>query len=169
MTTHSLAGRRNFLKSVAGTLCVPRMQHGIGALFAITSFLQPKGKERSMSPEEMRSKWEMYGKAWSPITEAERKQLLQNSLTPNFSYIDPRIECHGHADVIRNLEAFQQRQPGGSFALKSILPHHDVALVNWQLIKPDGTGANLGFDFVRFAPSGLIESITGFFVPPSTT
>jgi len=38
--------------------------------------------------------------------------------------------------------------------------------VNWQLIKKDGTAANEGVDFIRFAGSGLIASITGFFVPP---
>ncbi len=119
-----------------------------------------------MNPEEMRSKWELYAKAWSPVSDAERKQVLEHSLSPDFFYVDPMIECHGQKELIVNLEAYQQRQPGGSFVLRSFLPHHDVALVNWQLIKKDGTAANLGSDFVRFTGSGLIASITGFFVPP---
>lgn len=138
-------------------------------LSILTSLFAAPERKRTMSPEEMRAKWELYGKAWSPVSDAERKQLLQDSLTPDFSYVDPRIECHGQQEVIHNLEAFQQRQPGGSFALRSMLPHHEVALVNWQLIKKDGTAANQGFDFVRFAPSGLIASITGFFVPPNAS
>ena len=116
-----------------------------------------------MSPEAMREQWEGYGKAWSAVSDAERETLLSQSLANYFHYIDPRIECHGQQDVIQNLEAFQQRQPGGRFALKSILTHHDTALVNWQLIKGDGTAANLGFDFVRFDQSGHIHEITGFF------
>jgi hypothetical protein len=67
----------------------------------------------------------------------------------------------------KNLEAFQGRQPGGRFALRDCLPHHDVALVNWQLIKGDGTASNTGYDFVQFAPSGQIARITGFFAKPS--
>ena len=121
-----------------------------------------------MTPESMREQWELYAKAWSPVSDRERKDLLTRSLAVDYHYIDPRIECRGHAEVIQNLEAFQQRQPGGSFALKSILTHHNILLVNWQLMKRDGTAANLGFDFVRFDSSEHIEEITGFFVPPST-
>lgn len=135
-------------------------------LFSLLHVFEPVERKTNMTPEEMRSKWELYAKAWSPVSDAERKQLLHDSLAQDFSYIDPRIECHGQKEVVTNLEAFQQRQPGGSFALRSILPHHDVALVNWQLIKQDGTEANQGFDFVRFNGSGLIAQITGFFVPP---
>jgi hypothetical protein len=51
--------------------------------------------------------------------------------------------------MMKNLEAFQERTPGGSFALRDILPHHDVALVNWQLVKSDGTATNKGYDSVR--------------------
>ena len=52
------------------------------------------------------------------------------------------------------------------FALRDCLRHHDVALVNWQLIKGDGTSSNTGYDFVQFAPSGQIAKITGFFAKP---
>jgi len=79
-----------------------------------------------MTAEEMRSKWELYSKAWSPVSDAEQKELLNDSLTQDFSYIDPRIECHGQEEVIPNLETFQQRQPGGSFALRSILAHNHL-------------------------------------------
>ncbi len=85
-----------------------------------------------MNPELMRAKWELYAKAWSPANDAERKQILEDTLSPDFFYIDPRIECRGQKKVTSNLEAFQQRQPGGSFVLQSMLPHHYVALLNWQ-------------------------------------
>jgi len=81
-----------------------------------------------MNVEEKRAQWELYGRAWSPVSDAERQQLLKDTLSHDFYYIDPRIDCHGHADVIANLfQAFQQCQPGGSFALRSI-----IAYTTWR-------------------------------------
>ena len=71
--------------------------------------------------------------AW--VGAEERKQILNETLAEGFHYLGPRIECHGQEDVTRNLEAFQQRQTGGSFVLLDILGHHNVAMISWQLIK----------------------------------
>ncbi len=118
-----------------------------------------------MESEAMRAQWERYGESWSAVSDTERRDLLTLSLTPDFFYVDPRIECRGHEDIVKLMEAFQQREPGGSFALKSMLTHHDAALVNWQWIQRDGAATSLGFDCVRFDISGRTEEITGFFVP----
>jgi hypothetical protein len=129
---------------------------------------QPRlAEEISMKPEELCAQWEVYAKGWSAVSDAERQELFHKALSPTFTYLDPRIECKNQAEMLKNLEAFQERQPGGRFALRECLPHHDVALVNWQLIKGDGTPSNVGYDFVQFAPSGLIAKITGFFGRPS--
>jgi SnoaL-like domain len=120
-----------------------------------------------MKPEDMSAQWELYARAWSAVSDPERTDILHKALAPSFTYMDPRIECKSASEMQKNLEAFQGRQPGGRFALRDCLPHHDVALVNWQLIKGDGTASNTGYDFVQFAPSGQIARITGFFAKPS--
>ncbi len=120
-----------------------------------------------MTPEMMRSQWELYSKAWSAGSGEERKGLLSQCLLADFGYVDPRIECHGYGEITKLMEAFQERQPGGRFALRSIFAHHGTALVNWQLVTRDGTASNLGFDFVKFDESGKIRDVTGFFVPPA--
>jgi SnoaL-like domain len=156
--TAGLAG----MASLAGPYC-----RDAGA----TSTIDPKQprlpEENSMKPEDMSAQWELYARAWSAVSDPERTDILHKALAPSFTYMDPRIECKSPSEMQKNLEAFQGRQPGGRFALRDCLPHHDVALVNWQLIKGDGTASNTGYDFVQFAPSGQIARITGFFAKPS--
>jgi hypothetical protein len=115
------------------------------------------------SLDDMRARWERYAMAWGPVGAEERKQILNETLAEGFHYLDPRIECHGQDEVTRNLEAFQQRQPGGGFVLRDILAHHNVAMVSWQLIKKDGEASNRGHDVARFDQAGFIKDITGFF------
>lgn len=129
MTTHSLAGRRNFLKSVAGTLCVPRMQHGIGALLPSPAFCNLKERNDLCHLK----KCLLNGRCMARLGRLLQRPSANNcfrTASPQTSPTSIRVSNATGIDVIRNLEAFQQRQPGGSFALKSILPHHDVALVN---------------------------------------
>ncbi|GAA3760070.1 hypothetical protein [Terriglobus aquaticus] len=82
------------------------------------------------------------------------------------SYRIPRMEGTGHAIVIEDMQEFQAKFPGGRFALRSVSEHHDVALMEWQLILPDGTPAVLGHDAVRVTEGGKLGQIVTF--APST-
>lgn len=121
-----------------------------------------------MTSDDMRLKWELYARAWSAKTDAERNRILDEVLSADFTYLDPRIACGSHAEVASNLKAFQERQPGGSFALRDILAHHDFAMVSWQLIQGDGTATNHGYDIVRFTDAGQLANITAFFAKPAS-
>jgi hypothetical protein len=123
---------------------------------AAASKLSRGPKQMTIEPDQMRATWELYGKAWAAESDPERRSFLSQAVTADFTYFDPRIVCEGQEQMMKNLEAFQERTPGGSFALRDILPHHDVALVNWQLVKSDGTATNKGYDSVRFNDAGLI-------------
>ncbi len=120
-----------------------------------------------MLTDEMRYIWERYASAWAAKDNVERRHILEGVIEPEFGYSDPRITCHGRDEMAGNLDAFQQRQPGGCFVLRDILGHHDFAMVSWQLIKADGEAATIGYDFVRFADGGHIAQITGFFARPN--
>ncbi len=49
------------------------------------------------------------------------------------------MEGTGHQIIIDDINDFQAKFPGGQFALQSVSEHHDVALMEWQLILTDGT------------------------------
>lgn len=123
-------------------------------------------KDSPMLTDDMHHAWERYASAWATVDNAERRRILDSVLAPAFVYSDPRITCRGPEEMAGNLDAFQQRQPGGSFVVRGILTHHDFAMLTWQLIKGDGEAATLGYDFIRFADEGRIAQITGFFAPP---
>lgn len=64
--------------------------------------------------------------------------------------------------VIEDMTEFQAKFPGGKFALRSVSEHHDVALMEWQLILPDGTPAVLGHDAIWVTAGGKLGQIITF-------
>jgi hypothetical protein len=165
-----LAARRTFICAIAAigsALTIGTSLHVASATpTAPTSSFQ---KDSLMTSDDMRAKWELYAKAWSAQNDADRNRILNEVLSADFTYLDPRISCRTHAEVAANVKAFQERQPGGSFALRDILTHHDVAMVNWQLIQADGAATNRGYDIVRFTDAGQFAGITAFFAKPTSS
>jgi hypothetical protein len=107
-----------------------------------------------------------YVKAFSAISDGERRKILDSVLGTEILYRTPRIEGTGHQIVIDDISDFQTKFPGGQFALHSVSEHHDVALMEWQLILPDGTPGVRGHDAIRVTPEGKFGQIVTF--APST-
>jgi hypothetical protein len=82
---------------------------------------------------------------------------LDSVLETEIIYRIPRMEGTGHQMVINDMNEFQAKFPGGQFALHSVSEHHDVALMEWQLILPDGTPGRLGHDAIRVTPDGKLR------------
>lgn len=110
--------------------------------------------------------YKRYVKAWSAISDQERRNILDSVLETEIVYRIPRMEGTGHQIVINDMNEFQAKFPGGQFALRSVSEHHDVALMEWQLILPDGTPGVLGHDAIRVTPEGKLGHIVTF--APST-
>jgi hypothetical protein len=83
-------------------------------------------------------------------------------LETDILYRIPRMEGIGPAIVIQDITEFQAKFPGGKFALHSVSKHHDVALMEWQLILPDGTLSVRGHDAIRVTPGGKLGQIITF-------
>ena len=64
--------------------------------------------------------------------------------------------------MIRDIESIQSKVSGGRFVARGAYAHHDFALIEWQLILPDGSGASMGYDSIRLSAEGQIESIVWF-------
>jgi hypothetical protein len=76
------------------------------------------------------------------------------------------MEGTGHQIIIDDIHDFQSKFPGGHFVLHSFSEHHDVALMEWQLILADGTPGVRGHDDIRITPEGKLAQIVTF--APST-
>jgi hypothetical protein len=111
--------------------------------------------------------YKQYAAAWAAISDQERRAILDTVLEADIVYRIPRMEGTGHAIVLEDIGEFQAKFPGGKFVLYSVSEHHDVALMEWQLILPDGTPSVRGHDAVRVTPAGKLGQIITF--APSTS
>ncbi len=107
-----------------------------------------------------------YATAFSAISDQERRKILDSVLETDIIYRNPTMEGTGHQIVIDDINDFQAKFPGGQFALHSVSEHHDVALMEWQLILADGTPGVRGHDAIRVTPEGKFGQIVTF--APST-
>jgi hypothetical protein len=103
-----------------------------------------------------------YVNAWSAISDHERREILHRVLATDAVYRIPRMEGKGHQIVIDDMNEFQAKMPGGKFALHSTSGHHNVALMEWQLILPNGTAGVLGHDAIRLGIGSKLEQIITF-------
>ena len=106
--------------------------------------------------------YKRYAEAWQAISDLERRNIVDSVLDTDIIYRIPGMEGTGHVIVINDMNGFQARFPGGKFALHSVSKHHDVALMEWQLILPDGTPSMLGHDAIRITPEGKLGQIITF-------
>lgn len=106
--------------------------------------------------------YKRYAEAWSAIPDLERRSIVDAVLDTGIIYRIPEMEGTGHACVINDMNGFQAKFPGGKFALHSFSEHHDVALMEWRLILPDGTPSMLGHDAIRVTREGKLGQIITF-------
>lgn len=116
--------------------------------------------------EEFRSTWELYAKAWTAVSTAERQHLLEQSVGSDCIYSDPYVQCQGLGELIAYIEQFQQGFPGGAFSTQEFAEHHDQALAKWNMVDARRTVLCPGTSFVRFDENRYLKQMTGFFVLP---
>jgi hypothetical protein len=106
--------------------------------------------------------YKQYATAFSAISDQERRRILNSVAVTEIIYRTPSVEGTGHQVIIDDINEFQKKFPGGRFALYSVSEHHDVALMEWQLILGDGTPAVRGHDSIRVTPEGKFGQIVTF-------
>lgn len=117
-------------------------------------------------PSKTAELYKHYASAFSATSDEERRRILDSTVEKDVVYRIPRMEGTGHQIIIDDIHNFQTKWPGGRFALYSVSEHHDVALMEWQLILADGTPDVRGHDAVRITPEGKLAQIVTF--APST-
>jgi hypothetical protein len=111
------------------------------------------------------SLWDHYAATWS-LDPAGRASELPACVTGDVSYCDPNGLLQGQQALSDYMAAFQDSVPGGSFAIRSVLHHHDRSLARWALHGPGGGALQTGTSFGLLAADGRLQAITGFFDPP---
>lgn len=106
--------------------------------------------------------YDLYLAAWSPISAAERRTLLDESLAEQVVFTNPQDVCRGKQAIAAHLEGFQRRIPGGSFRMNNMFGWGDWALAEWQLVDADGTAGFSGSDVITFDIDGMISEILLF-------
>lgn len=117
-------------------------------------------------PSKAAELYKHYATAFSAISDQERRKILDSTVETDVVYRIPKMEGTGHQIILDDINEFQAKFPGGQFALHSVSEHHDVALMEWQLILADGTPSVRGHDAIRITPEGKIGQIVTF--APST-
>jgi hypothetical protein len=112
--------------------------------------------------------WNAYQRAWGPVDESERAELLRGSVSDDILYTDPASQAHGAQELIARIAQTQQKFVGAYFRNDSFLEHHDQGLFLWTMYDAEGRVFVKGSSFGRFGADGRLTQATGFFeVPPN--
>lgn len=109
--------------------------------------------------------WNLYKRyvdAWKPIPDVQRRAVIEDVVDENVRYFTPQHESGGRHTIIEDIEAFQQKFPGGRFEVGDVSAHHDTALLTWVLIDADGKELARGHDQILVSPNGQIVGLTTF-------
>ena len=106
--------------------------------------------------------YELYISAWSAVSDEERLRRLRASVAQAIIFRNAMKTRNSLADVVEHLEAFQQRSPGGSFRLMSMLGFENQGLATWKFFDAEGQGGFSGFDALTFDEEGRISYILMF-------
>ena len=115
-----------------------------------------------MDIPENRRTFEKYLVAWSAISAADRRRVLEETVSADIAYFDAMARLSGRDALGAHLAGFQQRRSGYSFSLARYLQHNDAVLANWLMKDGDGQVVVSGYDSIRLDEAGRIASITGF-------
>ena len=129
-----------------------------------------RGASEAEKPREQRDHlktWNAYQRAWGPVHETEREELLRSSVSDNILYTDPSSQTHGLQELMVRIAQSQQKFTGAYFRNDSFLEHHDQGLFLWTMYDKDGRPFVKGSSFGRFGTDGRLVQATGFFEAPS--
>ena len=121
-----------------------------------------KEKAKEMTNQEAWKLYERYLEGWKAISPEQRAAIAAEVVTQDVQYSTPTHELGGRETMIEDMAAFQKRVPGGRFDLGDVSAHHNVALLTWVLVLPDGNVAAKGHDQIRVSSEGKIASLVTF-------
>jgi hypothetical protein len=119
-----------------------------------------------MNSEILLKTWNIYQRAWGPVHESEREELLRASVSEDILYTDPSSQTHGLQELMARIAQSQQKFAGAYFKNDSFSEYHDHGLFHWTMYDRDGRVFVRGTSFGRFGSDGRLVQATGFFEVP---
>jgi hypothetical protein len=108
-----------------------------------------------------------YNASWGEADASVRAGLLEKCWADDGVYTDPMTVAAGRQALNDWIGVMHEQFPAcGIQQTGEVEEHHGVAHFTWDFTVA-GTPAISGRDFVVFAPDGRIQSISGFYPPPS--
>jgi len=92
-----------------------------------------------------------------------RIAAFADCLSEDCVYTDPNVRAVGYAEIDNYMAGFQQQLPGGGFTTRKISGHHEMVLVEWDMVDASGTAISPGTSIGTFDEAGRLTSMTGFF------
>jgi hypothetical protein len=111
--------------------------------------------------------WNTYQRAWGPVQETEREELLRATVSEDILYTDPSSQTRGLQELFVRIGQSQQKFTGAYFKNDSFLEHHDQGLFLWTMYDVEGRIFVKGRSFGRFGADGRLVQATGFFEVPA--
>ena len=106
--------------------------------------------------------YQAYVQAWDPdSSEVQRRSILSEVFEENMEYLGPEYVGSTN-ETLQDIERFHTQFPGAHFEIENVSSHHEVALLKWVLVLPDGKVTVKGHDCVRFSPDGKIMNLLTF-------
>lgn len=104
--------------------------------------------------------------AWNTRDAGLLKQAVEEALSPEIEFCDPKHDICGHAPFMEMVHSFWAEQGDCRISRASAIDgHHDRARYAWAITWPDGRRFD-GFDAVTLEqPSGKVLRVDGFFGP----
>ena len=91
-----------------------------------------------------RTSYEAYVKAWCGLPKpADRTPLLDTSVIPNITYIDPRLTTTTRVQLEHLMTTPRKNTPNVHFTIDSYRAHHSQAMAEWTAVK-NGKKFNYG-------------------------
>lgn len=104
--------------------------------------------------------------AWNERDPAKMRAHLDDAVTPDVRFVDPKYDLAGKVAFAAMIEAFQAEHDDVLLRRTSVIDmHHDRARYNWDIVWGDGRRFT-GFDAVELdLKQKKIRRIDGFFGP----
>jgi uncharacterized protein YndB with AHSA1/START domain len=152
------AGTRLVLRHDVDTAAV-RDDHVQGWRYQLSRFAFVVGDEAHAGAGDAIAAWFT---AWTEPDADRRRAALAAWVAPDVRFRDPNGDVYDLDELVIHIGAALRFMPGVKLEPRGKPRRvHDVALVDWAAVKPDGATAMTGTNVVRFASDGKITEVVG--------
>jgi hypothetical protein len=101
---------------------------------------------------------------WNETDPDARRAMIDKIWSDDGYYVDRAVEARGTDQISANIDRVHRKFPDRIYGRTGeIFDHRDRSRFEWAIIDPHGRPTFGGVAYVRFADSGRLRSVIGFF------